>query len=584
MKNMPDYTGCRSLIIKYRQTHIRRLLVMIVLLILNIYGNVVYWTTKYAGPSIAQAKAFDTGVSMLPYAMGIAAVILSITCLVIGIFADQRRTKLLILLILLFVAGWMADFLRWFIAIPLVVMYLFQFPECRKMKWLTEQPGYPYFNERFEEQQNLFGKDYQSLHKIDNRVDAEMADAEGAQDAKFYTKKAPASELPTLPPTETTAMTAAKPASRPDPVLTEEITLSDTVWHEPEKKTEPMQADSNGHSDELSDVVPDYVPPEQETFHEPEAPQVSAYQPKQRKKIDTSGFDKCLNIQKHLSRAQTFRWGFTAIMVAVNAVSWFASMFFVSIPTSSHPDIDGMLSDEFSTMIFMLASVVMGVFLLIMAGASVHSKKAYWFTLGTIAIGGLMGVFFWMMAVIMGGLYLTQLIDYKQMQWLSEQPGYPYFNEQLEENRSYGSYHSSHKLYTGTSSDMADMMDTVPEQKQSEGFDAELAIRRMRQNKESEAQRLMEISRMQERFTIHDEEQSGEMPGISLTDDELPEERLSSGTSVLPTAPIPDTADALIPEDDFMQNAPDTSIILSNFPEINTDIPDLPEIPDIPKI
>jgi len=63
--------------------------------------------------------------------------------------------------------------------LPMLAVLLTLVPDCKKLKWLQNQPGYPHFNRRFDEQMEHFGKAYQPEYQFDNVHDAEMPDISG---------------------------------------------------------------------------------------------------------------------------------------------------------------------------------------------------------------------------------------------------------------------------------------------------------------------------------------------------------------------------------------------------------------------
>ena len=57
-----------------------------------------------------------------------------------------------------------------------------------------------------------------------------------------------------------------------------------------------------------------------------------------------------------------------------------------------------------------------------------------------------------------------------------------------------------------------------------------------------------------------------------------------AGVPLTPVQDVPSVSEIPAPVWDVPDPVMDTSIITSDFPEINGEIPDLPDIPDIPKI
>ena len=72
-------------------------------------------------------------------------------------------------------------------------------PDYKKLKFLKEQPGYPQFSERFDEQSEHFGKEYQSEYTFDSVRDAEMKDAFEEIPAEIPSSTAQNIEMPDVP-------------------------------------------------------------------------------------------------------------------------------------------------------------------------------------------------------------------------------------------------------------------------------------------------------------------------------------------------------------------------------------------------
>lgn len=246
------YAECATLMQRYRQNHLRRVVALAILLLANFYLHVLRFGTKYAGESIASvmyandgkavnpiigiggmiltvllfvgglllfkfcknnkirfgyvigavavmgiftignqqhaAQNTGAGVSHLAFGMGMMTLFLSVGVLAAAFFAEHTRPKLLIVVLVILILGFIGDFFGWMSAVPAILLYLIAIPEYRKMAWMRKQPGYPYFNERFDEANEH--REYEPLHKLDHRSYAEMADLDGnTSDAAFAQKE-----------------------------------------------------------------------------------------------------------------------------------------------------------------------------------------------------------------------------------------------------------------------------------------------------------------------------------------------------------------------------------------------------------
>jgi hypothetical protein len=93
----------------------------------------------------------DRGSALL---WGIFAFVINIVIFVTAFFAAADRVKLVYLLLILITAASVIGFLHPYAGIALGILFLTQIPECMKMNWVKRQQGYPYFNERYQLQQD----------------------------------------------------------------------------------------------------------------------------------------------------------------------------------------------------------------------------------------------------------------------------------------------------------------------------------------------------------------------------------------------------------------------------------------------
>ena len=66
---------------------------------------------------------------------------------------------------------------HWVIAVILLLMYVIAIPEFKKMQWIMQRQGYPYFSAEFEEAK--LHSEYEPMHRLDNRSYGEMEDIDG---------------------------------------------------------------------------------------------------------------------------------------------------------------------------------------------------------------------------------------------------------------------------------------------------------------------------------------------------------------------------------------------------------------------
>ena len=196
------------------------------------------------------------GLHFMAYGMGVLTLILSVGCLAVAFFAEQTRMKLLFILCGMIVVGWLAGCYSFLFALVMLLMYLAAIPEYRRMSWMMRQPGYPYFNERFDEAQEH--SNYEPMHKLDNRSYADMMDLddeapapvdikrerehraaarrmqEGEMDYILKTSDDPA-EMPGIE--DIIEKPAPPPAPLPEPELPKADDIPLPTWNEPAANT-----------------------------------------------------------------------------------------------------------------------------------------------------------------------------------------------------------------------------------------------------------------------------------------------------------------------------------------------------------
>ena len=142
----------------------------VIFAIINLYTNM---------KRNASVEAIEGGnrVDHLAYGYGILALLFSGGTLALAFFGTQEHTKLYIALLIEIVLAMLAGCYHWATGVVLLGMFLLAIPEYKKMPWIMKQPGYPYFNERFEEQARH--SEYEADHKLDGKRSGSMLDLDG---------------------------------------------------------------------------------------------------------------------------------------------------------------------------------------------------------------------------------------------------------------------------------------------------------------------------------------------------------------------------------------------------------------------
>ncbi len=141
------YAHCRSLMQKFHYHRIARFSLLAVTMFANCYFHVITLPIFYHE---MDDPTFGLWWGMFAYLINI---VISIT----AFCTKTENLRLLLLLLILILLGTIIGFLHPAAGIALGVLYLTQLPDCFQMRWVQEQQGYPYFNERYQLQ-----KDYKN--------------------------------------------------------------------------------------------------------------------------------------------------------------------------------------------------------------------------------------------------------------------------------------------------------------------------------------------------------------------------------------------------------------------------------------
>lgn len=93
---------------------------------------------------------------------------------VLATHVEPAKPKWIYLFFISMLAGTLLFIFNAAAAIAGVVMYLPALKNSGKAVWLSQQPGYPYFNERFMLQQDHYLEDYDSEYHFSDRLGDEM--------------------------------------------------------------------------------------------------------------------------------------------------------------------------------------------------------------------------------------------------------------------------------------------------------------------------------------------------------------------------------------------------------------------------
>lgn len=148
---------------------------------------------------------FDIPTALIPlaqqYGLGftVFALLYLAGILISFVFSVPETPKFCIIPAILILLGMVSGCVFFGFGILLLALLAWVIPDSKKLNFLKEQPGYPHFSERFDDQMQKFGKDYQPEHHFDHVHDAEMKDAFEETPAEQAVSSAQHIEMPDVP-------------------------------------------------------------------------------------------------------------------------------------------------------------------------------------------------------------------------------------------------------------------------------------------------------------------------------------------------------------------------------------------------
>ncbi len=128
--------------------------------------------------------------------MGMAALVIWILTIAVhagivllAMHARPQQPRMIIWFFAAMVAGSVLFCYNIIAAVGGIILYLPAMKASKKAVWLSKQPGYPYFNERFMLQQDHYMEEYEGEHSFSDRLGDEMfAVEEGSEEMQPHKK------------------------------------------------------------------------------------------------------------------------------------------------------------------------------------------------------------------------------------------------------------------------------------------------------------------------------------------------------------------------------------------------------------
>lgn len=171
------YDECRSIMERHKRNHKKRFTLLFILCVMNGYFHIVPMPMLRADGAFARNAIFTSG-----FGYAVLAFLVTIALLVVGFLATPEKPKLIRVGFLLLGICLLFRLVNSVILMIIFVLFLMALYESKKAAWVMQQPGYPYFSERFYEQMENFTQEYKPDHDINQALDADMATLENAKD------------------------------------------------------------------------------------------------------------------------------------------------------------------------------------------------------------------------------------------------------------------------------------------------------------------------------------------------------------------------------------------------------------------
>ncbi len=178
------YDRCRTDMQNLRKSHSVRSFLLCIFALLNGYAHIITMPIVKGIEETPETSYSRIAIFTNGFGYAVLALFLLIIVTVLGFLLDQKRGKLLLIPTLLSLISVITGLFHPIWGTVITVLLAIGLWESRKAVWLTQQDGYPYFNERMTEQASHFNKEYDPLHPIRPQADTqEMPELGDARDA-----------------------------------------------------------------------------------------------------------------------------------------------------------------------------------------------------------------------------------------------------------------------------------------------------------------------------------------------------------------------------------------------------------------
>ena len=181
MSETSHYPKCQTMMRKIAKHNSIRLIAVAVILFLNIPVAITPLVSRYGLILLIFALLYTAGI------------------LISFLFAVPETPKICIIPGILILMGLISGWLFFVFAFILLMLLGWVIPDYKKLEWLKTQEGYPQFSERFDEQMQKFGKEYQPEYRIQPVQETEMPDVSRETPAEESASTSESVVMPDIP-------------------------------------------------------------------------------------------------------------------------------------------------------------------------------------------------------------------------------------------------------------------------------------------------------------------------------------------------------------------------------------------------
>ncbi len=177
MHDTSHYAECATIMQQQKKSHMKRFFIILLLTIFNGYFHIITMPVWRAEEGVFPIAIFGFG-----FFWAVFALFHNIAVAALGLLATPEKPVLCWISVAVILLGIFMNLMNPLIAIAIGILFAIALVDSKKAAWIKQQPGYPYFNERFAEQENKAFQEYEADHDIHDRADEDMEDIAEARD------------------------------------------------------------------------------------------------------------------------------------------------------------------------------------------------------------------------------------------------------------------------------------------------------------------------------------------------------------------------------------------------------------------